>query len=125
MSKLLDDFRENILKVQNIDEESTIRELVNLVIDATIEFVEENNEEFNLYTKTDLEEAVEEGENNVTDNPDSYGLYSELAVNQSYDDGVSNVLDSPTDYDLYCKDDIEELKVEWLEEYLAEENSKW
>lgn len=125
MSKLLDDFRENILKVQNIDEESTIRELVNLVIDATIEFVEENNEEFKLYTKTDLEEAEEEGENKVTNNPDSYGLYSESEVNQSYDDGVSNVLDSPSDYDLYCKDDIEELKAEWTAEYEAEENSKW
>ena len=119
MSKALDNFRENILK------ESTIRELVNLVIDATIEFVEENNEEFNLYTETDLEEAKEEGENKVTNNPDSYGLYSESEVNQSYDDGVSNVLDSPSDYGLYCKDDIEELKVEWLAEVEAEENSKW
>lgn len=125
MSKALDDFRENILKVQNIDDESTLRELVNLVIDATIEFVEENNEEFKLYTETDLEEAEENGERRVTDSPGDYDLYSESEVNQSYDEGVSNVLDSPSDYDLYCKDDIEELKVEWTAEYEAEESSKW
>ena len=125
MSKALDDFRDNILKINNVDDESTIRELVNLIIDATVEFVEENPEEFNLYTNQDIDDAKAEGEQSVVDCPSDYNLFSEGDLNDSYDNGVGNVLDTPSDYSLFDKDAIEELKAEWLAEYEAEESSKW
>lgn len=76
-----------------------------------------------LFTQKDLDEAREEGRQEVIDDPEGYDLWHYDKRDEFIEEGEQNVKDDPRCYDLYDEDDYNEnyqSGVDYVQEYPGE-----